>query len=79
MSRKWGLIFQTSSSLQKNKDDRLRKGRLNRGDIVLTTRGTIGNVAIFDDCVQHDVMRINSGMVLLRNYEKKFSLIISLN
>ena len=32
----------------------LRKGKLNRNDIVLTTRGTVGNVALFDYSIPYD-------------------------
>ncbi|MEN8427805.1 restriction endonuclease subunit S [Acinetobacter schindleri] len=48
------------------KDELLRKGKLNRGDIVLTTRGTVGNTALYDETVQFDHVRINSGMVIIR-------------
>tara|TARA_R110002049_G_scaffold52872_26_gene148362 strand:- start:60380 stop:61669 length:1290 start_codon:yes stop_codon:yes gene_type:complete len=45
----------------------LRKGALSREDIVLTTRGTVGNIGYYDPSVPYDVVRINSGMVILRN------------
>ena len=44
----------------------LRKGKLQREDVVLTTRGTVGNVAYFGRSVSHQHMRINSGMVIVR-------------
>jgi type I restriction enzyme S subunit len=47
-------------------DKLLRKGKLIRGDIVLTTRGTLGNVGFFSDKVIYENIRINSGMVILR-------------
>ena len=34
--------------------------------MVLTTRGTIGNLAFYTDCVPYQNVRINSGMVILR-------------
>jgi type I restriction enzyme S subunit len=43
------------------------KGKLTRGDVVLTTRGTLGNFAYFDDEIPFEHIRINSGMVILRN------------
>ena len=52
--------------ITKEKDAVLRKGRLNRGDVVLTTRGTIGNLAFYTDEIPFEHMRINSGMVILR-------------
>ena len=59
--------FQECSFITKEKDNLLRKGKLFRGDIVLTTRGTIGNLALFSDAIQFEVIRINSGMVIIRN------------
>ena len=63
-----GFNFSKTQFITKEKDIKLRKGRLIRGDIVVTTRGTVGNVAFFDNSVLYDVIRINSGMVLLRDY-----------
>jgi type I restriction enzyme, S subunit len=48
------------------KDSELRKGKLARNDIVLTTRGTLGNSALYDPQIRFDHIRINSGMVILR-------------
>lgn len=58
--------------ITKEKDELLRKGKLKREDIVLTTRGTVGNVALYDKNVQFENIRINSGMVLIRNLNKDF-------
>ena len=63
---KHGFVFKTTSFITQMKDESLRKGKLVRGDIVLTTRGTIGNIAFFDRNVPYDNVRINSGMVILR-------------
>lgn len=63
---KTGFDFATGQFISEQKDAQLRKGRLQRGDIVLTTRGTLGNAAYFDDRVPFERMRINSGMVILR-------------
>ena len=52
--------------ITKEKDESLRKGKLSRGDIVLTTRGTLGNLAFYTDSVPFENIRINSGMVILR-------------
>lgn len=52
--------------IPKERDELLRKGKLKREDVVLTTRGTVGNVAYFNGNVPYDHMRINSGMVILR-------------
>lgn len=61
-----GFSFSDTMFISKEKDELLRKGKLQRGDVVLTTRGTIGNLAYYADEVPFDNMRINSGMVILR-------------
>ena len=66
-----GFDFADRSFITKTKDAALRKGKLQRYDVVLTTRGTVGNVAFFDDSVSFDDVRINSGMVLLRADQSK--------
>ena len=43
-----------------------RKGKLQRHDLVLTTRGTVGNVGYYGENVAFDHIRINSGMVIFR-------------
>jgi type I restriction enzyme S subunit len=66
-----GFSFTERSFITKEKDAALRKGKLKRHDVVLTTRGTVGNVALFDDSVHFEHVRINSGMVLLRADQSK--------
>ena len=61
-----GFSFERCMFITKEKDNALRKGKLERGDVVLTTRGTLGNLAYYDDTVPFDNVRINSGMVILR-------------
>lgn len=61
-----GFDFSTCTFITKEKDSALRKGKLSRGDVVLTTRGTIGNLAFYTGEVPYDNIRINSGMVILR-------------
>ncbi len=58
--------FSECQFIDKKKDDVLRSGKLQRGDIVFTTRGTIGNLALYDDDVTFNQIRVNSGMVILR-------------
>lgn len=62
-----GFSFEQTTFISKAKDELLRKGKLKRKDVVLTTRGTVGNVAYFDDKVNFNNLRINSGMVILRS------------
>jgi len=62
-----GFVFSDLNFITKGRDELLRKGKLKRGDVVLTTRGTVGNVAYYDDSVPFDHVRINSGMVIVRS------------
>lgn len=66
-----GFKFDEPDFISKEADLRLRKGKLQRYDVVLTTRGTVGNVGIFDDSVRFENIRINSGMVILRPVSKR--------
>lgn len=61
-----GFNFSERMFITKEKDEVLRKGKLNRGDVVLTTRGTLGNIAFYTEDVPFENVRINSGMVILR-------------
>ena len=63
---KEGLIFEENQFITKEKDEALRKGKLKRGDIVYTTRGTVGNAGYYNSNVPYENVRINSGMVILR-------------
>lgn len=63
---KQGFDFSSTQFITKEKDSLLRKGKLKRHDLVVTTRGTVGNIAYYDDYVPYENMRINSGMVILR-------------
>lgn len=61
-----GFMFEENMFITKEKDSILRKGKLSRGDIIYTTRGTVGNAAYYHDKVPFEHVRINSGMVILR-------------
>ena len=61
-----GFDFSSCMFITSEKDQSLRKGKLRREDIVLTTRGTVGNSAHFDHSISYDHIRINSGMVIFR-------------
>ena len=68
-----GFSFANCMFITEKKDKLLGKGKLQRGDIVLTTRGTVGNIAFYTDDVPFDNMRINSGMVILRMNKEKIN------
>ena len=61
-----GFLFGDNQFITQEKDELLNNGNLIRGDIVITTRGTVGNVAIYSDDVPFDNIRINSGMLIIR-------------
>ena len=63
---KTGFDFAECLFIDERKDAALNKGKLQREDIVLTTRGTVGNTAYFNHTVPFENLRINSGMVILR-------------
>jgi type I restriction enzyme S subunit len=64
---KHGFKFDDTQFITEEKDQLLRKGKLKRADIVITTRGTVGNFAYFDNNVETKHIRINSGMAIIRN------------
>ncbi len=66
-----GFVFDNVDFISKERDEKLRKGKLHKNDVVLTTRGTIGNSALNDNSVEYDQIRLNSGMVILRPNIKK--------
>lgn len=66
-----GFLFERLEFISKEKDEALRKGKLTRGDVVLTTRGTIGNTGIYDSSVPFEHVRINSGMLIFRPEREK--------
>ena len=63
---KAGFQFEKTQFIKEEKDLLLRKGKLQRNDLVVTTRGTVGNVAFFNGAIPFDNIRINSGMVIVR-------------
>ncbi|MFH1044607.1 MAG: restriction endonuclease subunit S [Pseudomonadota bacterium] len=68
-----GFKFDELEFISAAKDNALRKGKLERGDVLLTTRGTIGNTALYDPSVEFDHIRINSGMLIFRPDAAKLS------
>lgn len=62
----YGWDFNNNIFLTKSKDTELHSGKLQRNDVVITTRGTLGNIAIYNDNVPYEHVRINSCMLILR-------------
>ncbi|MFH1288031.1 MAG: N-6 DNA methylase [bacterium] len=69
--RENGFRFDETMFISQDKDKRLGKGKLKKRDVVLTSRGTVGNTGIFDDNVPFRNIRINSGMLIFRPDESK--------
>ena len=67
---KEGFSFNSNQYITKAKSDLLRKGKLQRRDIVYTTRGTVGNAAFYSDDITYEHIRINSGMIIIRPKEE---------
>ena len=61
-----GFVFDSTMFITAEKDGQLRKGKLKRGDVVLTTRGTIGNIGLYSEDIPFNNIRINSGMLIFR-------------
>ncbi|GMV33279.1 MAG: hypothetical protein KPEEDBHJ_03660 [Anaerolineales bacterium] len=70
-----GFDFSSKTFISKAVDERMGKGRLQRGDLVMNTRGTIGNIGLYSDNIPFESVRINSGMVIIRggkDYDTRF-------
>lgn len=61
-----GFEFKSTMFINEKKDKAMGKGKLKRNDVVMTTRGTIGNLGIFNEQVNYKNIRINSGMLIFR-------------
>lgn len=61
------LDVTTGEFITENKSNELRKGKLIRDDIVMSTRGSVGNIGHYSENIALNNIRINSGMVILRN------------
>ncbi|OGF21215.1 hypothetical protein A2316_03065 [Candidatus Falkowbacteria bacterium RIFOXYB2_FULL_38_15] len=61
-----GFDFKTTMFITEKKDNVLGNGKLKRNDVLLTTRGTIGNIAVYNGNVLFENIRINSGMLIFR-------------
>ncbi|WP_397601574.1 restriction endonuclease subunit S [Silvanigrella sp.] len=68
---KSGFNFKNVEYISKIKDSVLSKGKIRLKDIVITTRGTVGNIAYYSNKIGLKNMRINSGMVIIRSDDKE--------
>ena len=65
--------FDNCMFVSEEKDKLMNKGHLSPYDIVLTSRGTLGNVALYDKHIKYENVRINSGMLIIRPKTKRLS------
>lgn len=65
-----GFDFKTTMFISQKKDTILGNGKLQRNDVVMTTRGTIGNLGLYSDEIKYENIRINSGMLIFRSNTK---------
>lgn len=68
-----GFNFDNCMFVSEEKDILMNKGHLSPYDIVLTSRGTLGNVALYDKHIKYENVRINSGMLIIRPKTKRLS------
>lgn len=66
---KKGWSFKNLKFITRKKDIAMGKGKLKLNDLILTTRGTVGNVVRYHEEIPFQDMRINSGMVILRTIQ----------
>ena len=66
--RNTGFKFTNCKFISKEKNSTLKSGELELYDFVITSRGTLGNVAYYDNNVadEYPSIRINSAMLILR-------------
>ena len=65
-----GFNFDNCMFVSEEKDKLMNKSPY---DIVLTSRGTLGNVALYDKHIKYENVRINSGMLIIRPKTKRLS------
>lgn len=69
---KFGFNIDKLNFIDLEKDSILKKGKLELNDIIITTRGTLNNIAWYSNEIKRKIpcARINSGMVIVRLGEK---------
>jgi len=70
---KKGFQLEKSQFINIEKDQKLGSGKLIRDDLIITTRGSVGNIVHYNNKVSYDQVRINSGMAIIRNNNKKIN------
>lgn len=68
---KRGFNWSDKVYITREKHESLNSGSLNVNDIVITTRGTVGNIALLSQMPEAEAVRVNSGMLILRSLSSK--------
>ncbi|TOZ01151.1 restriction endonuclease subunit S [Leuconostoc pseudomesenteroides] len=65
---KQGFVFKENQYITNLKSELLGNGKVNLDDIILTSRGSIGHIGLYDERINENIphARINSGMLILR-------------
>ncbi|GDZ84661.1 restriction endonuclease subunit S [Leuconostoc citreum] len=65
---KQGFVFKENQYITNLKSELLGNGKVNLNDIILTSRGSIGHIGLYDERINENIphARINSGMLILR-------------
>lgn len=69
---KYGFCFGNNQYITKEKSEALGNGKLKLNDIVLTSRGSLGHIALYNNDIKNLIpfARINSGMLILNSKEE---------
>lgn len=74
-----GFSFTLKQYITEKKSISMGNGKLVKNDVVLTTRGSIGNIGWYDEEIYRKIpyARINSGMLILRSNNKGMASFVS--
>lgn len=74
-----GFSFTLKQYITEKKSISMGNGKLVKNDVVLTTRGSIGNIGWYDEEIYRKIpyARINSGMLILRSNNKDMASFVS--
>jgi len=70
-----GFDFSSKFFITESKDHSMGNGKLMNDDLVMNTRGTIGNIGHYTKRISYKNIRINSGMLIIRggiDFDNKF-------
>ena len=76
---KKGFSFKQNQYITEKKSNSMGKGKLVENDIILTTRGSLGNIAWYNKEISKLIpfVRINSGMLILRTNDTRKSIFVT--